>query len=129
MTNIRKSGIARYELSTQQWRNIKDLLPKKIDAQENLTEETRNFINAVLWILRSGVDWYNLPKERYGDHATVYARFVEWDKEDVWERIFGQLLKDPNNHYLMLDYELIKAHTQAAMLNKKIDLWRIPEDI
>jgi len=69
-------GIARYELSTEQWKKIKDFLPGKKTDPGRSGRDNRNFVNAVLWILRSGARWCDLPKERYGCYKTVHKRFI-----------------------------------------------------
>ena len=103
----------RYELSNEQWRRIKDQLPgKKGDPGRN-GEDNRLFVNAVLWVLRSGARWSDLP-ERYGKWKTVHKRFTRWAENGVWERVFASLTGDPDNQYLMLDTTLVRAHQQAA---------------
>jgi transposase len=62
----------------------------------------RLFVNAVLWVLRSGARWSDLP-ERYDKWKTVHKRFTRWAKAGVWERVFGSLTGDPDNQHLMLD--------------------------
>jgi putative transposase len=84
-------------------------------------------VNGVLWILRSGARWSDMPKERYGDYKTAHKRFMRWAKKNIWEKIFKYLIRDRKNHYLMLDATLVKAHQQAATFKKKIRLWGVPE--
>jgi transposase len=76
-------------------------------------EDNRRFVNGVLWILRSGAQWDELP-ERYGKWKTVHKRFTRWAKRGVWERVFQALIDDPKNEYVMLDATLVRAHQQAA---------------
>jgi len=119
----------RYELSNEQWRRIKDLLPgKKGDPGRN-GEDNRLFVNAVLWVLRSGARWSDLP-ERYGKWKTVHKRFTRWAENGVWERVFESLTGDPDNQYLMLDTTLVRAHQQAATGKggAKTRLWGVPEE-
>jgi transposase len=119
----------RYELSNEQWRRIKDLLPgKKGDPGRN-GEDNRLFVNAVLWVLRSGARWSDLP-ERYGKWKTVHKRFTRWAENGVWERVFESLTGDPDNQYLMLDTTLVRAHQQAATGKggAAIRLWGVPEE-
>ena len=119
----------RYELSNEQWRRIKDLLPgKKGDPGRN-GEDNRLFVNAVLWVLRSGARWSDLP-ERYGKWKTVHKRFTRWAQNGVWERVFESLTGDPDNQYLMLDTTLVRAHQQAATGKggTAIRLWGVAEE-
>lgn len=124
---IKKRGIARYELSTEQWEKIKNLLPGKVGDRGRTAVDNRNFVNAVLWILRSGARWSDMPEERYGKYKSVHKRFTRWAEKGVWEKIFQHLIKDSDNEYLMLDSTIVKAHQQAATYKKKIRLWGVPE--
>ena len=58
--------VKRYELSEAQWRRIEDLLPGKPGDPGRTAEDNRLFVNGVLWVLRSGAHWHDLP-ERYGN--------------------------------------------------------------
>src|SRR3989344_2282959 len=117
---VKKRGIARYELSTEQWEKIKDILPCKKSDPGRTAVDNRNFVNAVLWILRSGARWSDMPEERYGKYKSIHKRFTRWAKKGVWEKIFKSLIKDRDNEYLMIDSTLVKAHQQSATLKKKI---------
>ena len=105
--------VKRYALSNERWRRIKDLLPSKKGDLGRHGEDKRLFVNAVLWVLRSGARWSDLP-ERYSNWKTVHKRFTRWAENGVWERVFESLTGDPNNQYLMLDTALVRAHQQAA---------------
>jgi transposase len=120
-------GRSRYELSTTQWEKIKNLLPGKVGDRGRSARDNRNFVNAVLWILRSGARWSDLNEERYGSYKTVHKRFIRWSQKGVWEMIFYHLSRDKDNEYLMIDSTIIRAHQQAATLKKKIRLWGVPE--
>src|SRR3954453_10096903 len=61
--------VKRYELSDAQWRRIEDLLPGKPGDPGRTAEDNRLFVNGVLWVLRSGAHWHDLP-ERYGKAST-----------------------------------------------------------
>lgn len=125
----KKRGIARYELSTDQWSKIESLLPGKVGDRGRTALDNRNFVNAVLWILRSGARWSDMPEERYGKYKSIHKRFTRWAEKGVWEKIFQHLIKDRDNEYLMLDSTLVKAHQQSATFKKKVRLWGVPEEV
>lgn len=129
MIKNRKLGKARYELSTCQWEKIKDLLPGKVGDRGRTAQDNRNFVNSVLWILRSGARWSDMPEDRYGNYKTAHKRFTRWAQKGIWEKVFKYLIKDCDNEYLMLDSTLVKAHQQAATFKKKIRLWGVPEEV
>jgi transposase len=116
----------RYELNDQQWEKIKDSLPGKVGDRGRSGEDNRGFVNGVLWVLRSGARWLDLPN-RYGRYKTVHKRFSRWAKKGVWEQVFQQLVGDQKNEYLMIDSTIVKAHQQAASYKKKVRLWGVPE--
>jgi putative transposase len=61
----------RYELAEAQWRRIAPLLPGKKGDPGRSAADNRLFVNACLWVLRSGAHWHDLP-ERYGKWKSVH---------------------------------------------------------
>jgi transposase len=123
-------GIKRYELSDTQWRRIEAMLPGKESDPGRTAVDNRLFINGVLWVLRSGARWSDLP-ERYGKYKTVHKRFTRWARAGVWEGIFALLARDRDNEYLMIDSSIVRAHAQAATGQKgrrATRLWGVPEE-
>ena len=121
--------VKRYELSDSQWERICALLPGKAGDPGRTGKDNRLFVNAVLWVLRSGARWSDLP-ERYGKWKSVHTRFARWAKSGVWESVFEALVRDRRNEYLMLDTTLIRAHQQAATGKggRATRLWGVPEE-
>ena len=121
-------SVKRYELSQVQWERIAPLLPGKAGDPGRTAVDNRLFVNGVLWVLRSGAHWCDLP-ERYGRWKTVHKRFCRWSKTGAWDRVFADLIKDRDNQYLMIDSTLVRAHQQAATGKggPRIRLWGAPE--
>jgi len=121
--------VKRYELSEAQWRRISDLLPGKAKDPGRTGSDNRLFVDGVLWVLRSGAHWQDLP-ERYGKWKTVHKRFTRWARNGVWKKVFDSLTGDPDNQYLMLDSTLVRVHQQAASGKggPKTRLWGVPEE-
>jgi transposase len=119
----------RYELTDAQWARIADLLPGKAGDPGRTAADNRLFVNGVLWVLRSGAHWHDLP-ERYGKWKSVHKRFSRWARTGAWERVFEALIDDPKNEYLMLDTTLVRAHQQAATGKggQRTRLWGAPEE-
>jgi transposase len=123
-------GVGRYELSDVQWERIKDFLPGRREHVGRTATDNRLFVNGVLWVLRSGAHWHDLP-DRYGKYKSVHKRFSRWATSGVWEKVFRELVGDRKNQYLMIDSTIVRAHQQAATGRKKgarTRLWGAPEE-
>ena len=84
----------RYELTDTQWETIKNLLPPERTGQKGRPKkDTRKMMNAILWVLKSGAAWRDLP-ERYGPWQTVYSRFVKLQKDAIIDQICRELGMD-----------------------------------
>lgn len=106
--------MARFELTDEQWDRIKLLLPGKIGDVGATATDNRQFVNAVLWIDRTGAPWRDMP-ERYGNWHSVYVRYKRWCDKGVWETVFLSLSqKDPDFDYVMIDSTTVRAHQHAA---------------
>ncbi len=84
----------RHEITDDRWDRIKDLLPGREGDPGVTAKDNRLFINAVLWIAKTGAPWRDLP-ERFGNWNSIWRRFDRWSSKGVWERIFLEL-QDPN---------------------------------
>jgi transposase len=121
--------VKRYELTDAQWERIRELLPGKASDPGRTAEDNRRFVNSVLWVLRSGAHWHDLPA-RYGKWKTAHTRFARWAKSGIWEKVFAALIADRRNEYLMLDTTLVRAHQQAATGKggRATRLWGVREE-
>jgi len=106
-------GMRRHEISDDQWILIEALLPGKSGDPGRTGRDNRSFVNAVVWIARTGAPWRDLP-ERFGPWDTVYKRFNRWCKRGVWGRVLEALGGDSDLSYLLLDSTIVRAHQHAA---------------
>lgn len=107
----------RYELTDEQWASIESLLPGREGDPGAHAADNRLFVNAVIWMARTGAPWRDLP-ERFGEWNSVYQRFNRWSKSGIWERVF-QSLQSPDLKALFLDSTIIRAHQLSAASQKK----------
>ena len=105
--------MARRELRDDQWKKIKDLLPGKKADPGRTARNNRKFIDAILWIARTGAHWRELPSS-FGSWNSVFQRYNRWSKAGVWERLFAALSDDPDFEYLMIDSTIVRAHQHSA---------------
>ena len=83
--------MGRGDLTDDQWRRLKPLLPPQKPGTGRPGKDHRTVINGILWILRTGSPWRDLP-ERFGPWATVASRFYRWRKQGLWLRCSGKPL-------------------------------------
>jgi putative transposase len=110
--NLQAELMRRYALRNDQWERVAPLLPGKENDPGRTATDNRLFVEAVLWIARTGAPWRDLP-ERYGKWNSVYQRFNRWAKAGVWEQVFDTL-QDPDLEWLMIDTTVVRAHQHAA---------------
>jgi putative transposase len=106
----------RHELTDAQWKRIEPLLPGKDGDPGRTAADNRRFVNAVLYVLKTGIPWADLP-ERFGKFNTVWKRYDRWCRASVWERVGralgGAELTDLHEE-VQVDSTSIKAHPTAA---------------
>ena len=108
----------RFELSDEQYDRIAHLLPGKPGDPGATARDNRLFLDAVLWIARTGAPWPDLP-ERFGKHDSAYQRFNRWAKSGRWLSIMEALGGDADLEHLLIDSTVIRAHQHAAGARKK----------
>jgi len=115
--------IRRHELTDDEWDRLVPLLPSQRPRTGRPAKDHRTILNGMLWILRTGVPWRDLP-DRYGKWQTVYSRFRRWQQAGVWECILTELQRDAafadelDGSLAMIDGSTIRAHQQAAGAKK-----------
>jgi len=122
--------MGRYELSDRQWEQIEGFLPGRPGWVGVTARDNRKFIDGVLWVLRSGAHWKDMPA-RYGNWKSSHKRFTRWAEAGVWERIFGVLLAGRKNEWVAIDSTIVRAHQHAACGKggQKTRLWGAPEEV
>jgi transposase len=105
--------LIRRELTDAQWARIAPLVAGKEGDKGRHGEDNRLFVDAVLWILRSGAPWRFLPDE-FGKWNSVYTRFMRWSRAGRWEGLFKALADDPDFERVMVDATIVRAHQHAS---------------
>ena len=105
--------MVRRELRGVQWQRIKELLPGKKGDAGRTAKNNRKFIDAVLWVARTGSHWRELPPG-FGKRNSVFVRYNRWAAKGVWDSIFRALADDPDFEYVMMDATIVRAHQHSA---------------
>ena len=105
--------MVRKVLSDAQWQRIAPDLPGKEGDPGRSGEDNRLFVEAVLWLVRTGSPWRDLPEE-FGKWKTVYTRFWRWADKGIWQSLFNRLAEDPDFEYVMIDGTMVRLHQHGA---------------
>ena len=98
------------------WARVSEILDEERGAGRPSLDD-RNFLEAVLWILRTGAPWRDLPTE-FGSWNTVFNRFDRWSKSGKWNRIFLALAIDTDDEWHSIDSTINRAHQHSAGAKK-----------
>jgi len=105
-------------LRDDQFERIAALLPGKVTDPGRTAANNRLFVEAVLWIARTGSPWRDLPPQ-FGPWNSVYQRFARWSRRGIWHRVFARLAKDADFEEVFIDSTIVRAHQHAAGAPKK----------
>ena len=86
----------REELQEEQWALVEPLLPKpprRADGRGRPRCDDRAVLNGILWILRSGARWQDLPA-RFPSYQTCHRRFQCWVRDGTLVRVLQTLAED-----------------------------------
>jgi transposase len=107
---------ARHAISDADWDRIKGLLPGRPGQHGGVARDNRLFVNAVLWVARTGAGWRDLPP-RFGNWNSIWRRFDRWAAKGAWARVMAAL-RDEDLEWLILDSTSVRAHPAAAGAKK-----------
>lgn len=105
-------------LRDDQWERIEPLLQGKAGDRGRRGANNRLFVEAVLWLARTGSPWRDLPAE-FGPWNSVYVRFSRWSDNNVWQNVFEVLREDADFEEVYLDSTIVRAHQHASGAAKK----------
>src|SRR5580700_9976000 len=105
------------DLTEVQWQVLRPLLiPKRRpDGRGRPWQNTRAVLNGVLWILRTGAPWHDLP-DRYPPYQTCHRRFQQWQRSGLFTRSLQKLAEDLRDHGKL---DLSEAFIDASFSSAK----------
>ena len=100
------------DLTDKQWSLIESMIPPDAtgaDGGRPREVDMRKVINGILYLNRTGCAWRLLPRD-FGKWNTVFKRFRDWVKADVFQRLFDAVSEQPDMEYAMVDATIVKVH-------------------
>ena len=112
---------SRFVVGDAAWEKIAPLLPGKASDPGATARDNRLFLEAVLWRVRTGVPWRDLPSG-FGKWNSVFQRFRRWVTGGVFKRVFARvfarvfecLSDEPDFEYALVDGTIVTAHHKAS---------------
>src|SRR5713101_6468269 len=115
--------MARYGrlLTDAQWEKIQPLLPKRPKRPRGgrPRADDRKVLEGILWILRSGARWQDLPEE-FPHPSTCWRRLRDWEEQEVWLQIWRAFLSGLNERQ-RLDWS--ESFLDGSFAPAKKGLW------
>ncbi len=103
----------RLVLVDEVWEKVSPHLPGKATDCGVTAADNRLFLEAVLWRVRTGSPWRDLPVA-FGKSNSVFQRFRRWAKKGVFERLFEVLSEQPDFEYALIDGTIVSVHQKAS---------------
>ncbi len=103
----------RFVVEDRVWDKISPHLPGKVTDCGVTAADNRLFLEAILWRVRTGSPWRDLPPA-FGGWNTTFQRFRRWAKTGVFERLFEALSEQPDFEYAMIDGTIVSVHQKAS---------------
>lgn len=106
-------SIERATISDREWAFIEPVLPNLPGVKIGNLAKCRQFIGAVLWLLRGGMEWRMLPAE-YGKWNSVFKRYSRWCVRGAWETLLDHFAQHADLQDVSIDGTINRAHACAA---------------
>ena len=116
--------MARHRLTDEQWALIADIFPAPAKTGRPPSDR-RMIVDGILWMLRSGSPWRDLPEGEFGPWQTVYGLFNGWNADGTLDRILRRLQAAQvdvgaiDGDLWCVDGTVVRAHRCAAGGGKK----------
>ena len=105
-------------LTDEQWQRVDPLLPPATKTGGRNAKPHRPMALAMIWILRTGAPWRDLPAA-YGPWHSVYTRFARWSQSGVLARMLEALARERDGEGYLIDATIVRAHQDASGAAKK----------
>jgi transposase len=107
----------RHAWTAEQWAQIAPLLPPEVGRAARPAKSNRMMVEAMVWILRTGAPWRDLPKH-FGPWKSVYTRFRRWTQQGIWAQVLEKLSEQQDRESYLIDATIVRAHQDATGAKK-----------
>lgn len=104
-------------IKKEAWSKIFSFLKKRDDIYVKEESRCKIFIEAIYWMMRTGAQWREM-ESFYGNWNSVYKRFNNWNKKNIWSDLLQYCIENPDLEYVMIDATIVRAHPCAAGYKK-----------
>lgn len=121
--------MVRHRLTDEQWELIADIFPPPAKTGRP-PKDRRLIVDGILWILRTGSPWRDLPEKEFGPWETHFGCFDRWNGDGTWDTILDRLRSMQidagavDEELWCIDGTIVRAHRCAGGGGKK----RIPRN-
>jgi len=116
--------VDRLILGDEQWTRMSAHIIGDERTRGSSGRDNRMFVEGVLWIVRTGSPWRDLP-DVFGSWNSVFRRFSRWSAKGLWHRIFAAMADDSDFEYLIVDSTIVRAHQHAAGAKRGLKIRRL----
>ena len=103
--------------SVEAWSKVFEFLEGFSGIYVKNSRKTGRFLEGVYWLMRTGAQWRELPKE-YGKWQSVHKRYNAWSKRGIWRAMQEHFAGDADGEWVMIDSTIIRAHPCAVGIEK-----------
>ena len=107
-------------LTETMWRKIKPLLPAERGRNARPSKCNRTMLEGMIWKLRTGCPWRDIPKEKFGPWGSVYTRFSRWSESGLFQDVFILIKDKLEKESMALDSSTVRVHQHGHGAQKKV---------
>ena len=107
-------------IDAETWSKMLIFFRNQKDIYSGNAAKLKVFVEVIYWITRTGAQWREVP-EKYGNWNSIYFRFNEWSKKEIWSKLMQFCAQDQDLEYLCIDATIVRAHACSAGYGTQIE--------
>jgi len=103
------------------WASLEPLFPAEKGRCARPSKPNRLMFEAMIWKLRTGSPWRDLPRETFGPWQSVFTRFSRWSDQGIFQQAFILIQDELDEEDVSIDSSTVRAHQHAhGAIKKKV---------